>query len=173
MLLAAPTAILAHPPIQPSTSLEQGSGGDTSSQDNAVLAADTISLETFESFSQLCVNVSLLNGGRFMTSTTISADTIRLSREWLDDRAQSSSTEASIYPRQIEDNSGPLRCDPRVKWTDTAKDIGLKINVRKHGAETGGLENDDSPTKYDIGIEGESDALAAFYTTRISLLKLR
>jgi hypothetical protein len=157
MLLTAPTAVPSQPPIQPGTSLEQGSGGDTGSQDNRFLAADTITLETFESFSQLCVNVSLLNGGRFMTSTTITADTIRLSREWLDERALSSSAE--IRPAQIGDSSGPSRYDPRVKWTDKYKDSGLKIHVRKHGAETTGLENDDLPTKYDIGIEGESVVL--------------
>lgn len=150
-------ATLGFNALQPTKYLDWGSGGGGGSnggrnQVNLLHTADTVTLDEFESFSQLCVMVSMLAHG--VVCTTMTSDNMRLWREWLEDRTQIPAAEPGVTPITTE-RGVPLSAvdDPRVIWTSTTREVGLKIHVRKHPVETV-REEEDPPTTYDIGIEG-------------------
>ncbi|KAH8691438.1 F-box domain protein [Talaromyces proteolyticus] len=86
-----------------------------------------ISLDEFESFSQLCTMVNLVkvanNSTRLLSALNVEEGVIRIYKDWL--REQSKRDHINTDDSNLPDD------DEGILWVDTAKNVGLKVRVKE------------------------------------------
>lgn len=111
----------------------------------------TVMLDTFENFSQLCVSANILGRGAFTTCVTLADGNVRVSRDWL--AQQVSSAGSTRGDRTLEPSE-----DSRILWVDPEKTAGLKVRVQEvtNESQTPVLvhQDEDVAVTYEVELEG-------------------
>jgi hypothetical protein len=138
-----------------------------SSNDEAEIPSQIVSLESHELFSQLCTIANLVkavpNIGFLLSCVTIGEGVIRIWRDWLAERAVlprskgtpslgTSSKNASSKAVALEDRD-------RILWLDNACNVGIRLRVIERedlGTPILMRLDEDAYVSYSIEYEGES-----------------
>lgn len=130
------------------TAVTDDNAGKVVSRD--ALPIQTVMLDTFENFSQLCVGANILGRGAFTTCVTLADGNVRLSRAWLEQQASSVGSEGDQMLAPSEDS--------RILWIDPDKTAGLKIRVQEvtKESQTPVLvhQDEDIAVTYEVELEG-------------------
>lgn len=131
----------------------------------------TLNLDGGEYFAQFCAYANLVRlgprRGVFLSNTHIvepGQGTIRIYRQWLMDRCQETDKldrgeEIGVKLEHSYTSDIPnFRADNTILWTDTKKNVGLKVLVRERDAPPPvgeGEDRDDLPLACDVELQGK------------------
>lgn len=110
--------------------------------DTPQIPSQTIHLESYERFSQLCTIANLVKvgprSGLFLSCVTIGEGTIRVFRDWLLKHAisekaweETKDERAKIHSAGLDNEPVEINMDleDRVLWLDRGKNIGVRLSV--------------------------------------------
>lgn len=131
---------------------DENKGGDRNS-----LPIQTVMLDSFENFSQLCVGANILGRGTFTTCVTLADGTIRLLREWLLEQAFPTEYQSQTTGDE-KANGDNIPADSQLLWVDAEKTAGLKFRVHEVTTESDKpvlvSQDEEVAVTYEVELEG-------------------
>lgn len=143
-----------------------------------VTVVEYISLEPHELFSQLCTAALLVThgprSGLYRRFVTIAEGTVRVWRDWLADRAASSSScrdDEGLLNGSTHDMSTASAVDEGILWVDTRRNFGMRVRIRENrmGDQPILMQQDENPhVTYSYEIEGMEFTLSRVFNHWVS-----
>ena len=164
--------VRSHPvgDIQGSNTFPSTAVGHRSSNDTVT---HTVSLDSHELFSQLCIVANLVrlgpHRGVFLSCVDVMEGVVRVWRNWLEERARAPIVRAqSVNPCSNDGQAvGQVDDEPdRMIWVDSVRNVGIRVQVKekKWRQDTHVLlhRDEDQALSYSVEFEGTSEPLLQF-----------